>query len=578
MRSAAVGLALCMGACWGCGSDDSSPDTSPPDPATSVDLDVDTDRNGVVDAATDEDGEDAWTASRGAVFYANIDDEDGDELEDAKDSVVNGTADGADLARVVVRGTQAAPDGAAVSMSVSSPAQGRVRIFRRAGGNWTQAYETGASFSLPQADVAAGDVELGVEATQRLQPAWDGRVTLTLEIRDASGGLIGSDVVLLRCAPWLMSCNLWPMEELHVVNLDSDNALFRSTFADVCAQSGVTYREVPGAAYSYDQWLQDSSEDGGVLLPAAGGRRRIRSVLQCARWRPVDRWCRDTLWGPDFDFIARFSTNNASENYGGNLEISGPLPGKPWGRIIVGGGTSAPIGGGPPVTRRMVSTYRTFFDALAIQGPHLEVSTEWLAVGHVDEHTQIVPAAMSPRGWAIAFASPALARTLLLNVQASGGGNLPVFEGRGGYETTVNAILSNTALMTFNQEAQLRLNAIRSVYVSELGLADSEIVDLPVLYEDAGDGYAVAYNPAVVNLAVIPSSSGMATLVVPDPEGPDQPVDVWKAETTARLEALGVAVRYVDVFFSYHVLMGQAHCGVNWVRTPPAREWWGDMP
>jgi len=28
------------------------------------------------------------------------------------------------------------------------------------------------------------------------------------------------------------------------------------------------------------------------------------------------------------------------------------------------------------------------------------------------------------------------------------------------------------------------------------------------------------------------------------------------------------------VFMSYHELLGEAHCGSNFVRTPPADDWW----
>jgi protein-arginine deiminase len=580
-------LAACDRSSGGGGGSAAAP--APPPPAGPVvDLDADSDRDGTVDDG-DEPGEDPWTASAGAVFYHNLDDDNNDNLEDRSDTTLNGAADVLDLARILVR-QYPVPAGGSVAVSVTpAGAQNAVRIFRNGSGSWSSVYASGASFTLPAADVEAGDVELGIEARARVSASWDGFVTLTLEIRDGSNAPVGTDAVTLRCAPWIMPTNLWTVEQLQVVNVGSGNASFRTVLASAAASAGSAYVEVPGGSYSNDQWLQDSHEPGILYLPKAGmPRRRVESVLQCDRNRPVDRWCKDALFGPDYDFIGRFGSalTPTSLNYGGNLEAIPPhtAPGGasyPWGRILIGGGTSAPIGGGTPVTRRMDLAYREFWNALKAQGPFLEVSTEWLAVGHVDEHTQVVPAPALARGWAFAFASPALARTILEQVQAGGGGTRTVFAGRGSsWQTTVNAILGDSALMAYNAEVQQRLDAIRAFYRAQVGLTDAEIIDLPVLFEDAGSGRAVAYSPGVVNLVTLPAANGTTYLVVPDPEGPDFPAtDAWADETRRRLEALGTAsrpvvVQFADVWNTYHVLSGEAHCGINTRRTPPADDWW----
>ena len=584
MATAVALVALSLPGCKRGSSGDDGPPPAPPAPPPSltIDLDVDTNRDGTIQDTGDESGEDGWTSELGAVFYLNIDDDDGDSAEDHVDAAVNGAADALDLARIVIRQMPSAPSDATLTVNVAAAAQDRVRVFRNTGGTWSQVYAAGASFTVTAADAIAGDVELGIEARQRYSPSWDGRVTLVLEVRDAAGALLGTDTVLLRSAPWLMSSNLWTAEQVCVVNVGSNNAPFRTALSNVCSTAGVSYVPILGGTYSNDRWVQDSHETGAVYLSAAGvPRRRVDQVLQCARWREIDAWCRDVLWGPDFDLVARFSTNTSSLNYGGNLEVTGPMTSYPWGRILIGGGTSAPIGGGGQVTRRMVQAYRDYFTTLDLQGPWLEVSTEWLFVGHVDEHTMVVPAPANPRGWAILLASPDLARANLLAVQAGGGGSLNVFAGRSGWQTTVDAILADTALMAYNDEVQARLDAIRTLYENQLGLASSEIIDVPVLFEDSGLGGAAAYNPGVVNLVVIPSTNGTTYLVIPDPEGPDQTGDVWQAETTARIQALftasnPVSITYADVFFSYHVNFGEAHCGVNSVRTPPAEDWWDD--
>jgi protein-arginine deiminase len=371
---------------------------------------------------------------------------------------------------------------------------------------------------------------------------------------------------------------------MHVVSITSGidaNTAFRTTLSSVCSTAGVTYRVAAGSSYSYDRWIQDSSEPGIEYLPSTTGRRRIDNVLQCARNRPVDAWCISNLFDPDFDLIREFAASSTSMNYGGNLEIIPPhtvgATLRPWGRILVGGGTGTLIGGGS-VTRQFAIEYRQFFNALAYQGTStLEIHTEWLAVGHVDEVVQVVPAPATARGWKIALSSTTLAKSLITGLPSG----TPVFEGRTtyGWETTVGAILGDTALMTYNDGAQVKLDAIKTYLKTNCGLTDADFVELPVLYEDVGSLYAAAYNPGVVNFIVIPSTTGTIHIIVPDPEGPDAPTDVWADDVKTKLEALGtvanpIVVTFADVFYSYHDLLGEAHCGTNTVRTPPADDWW----
>lgn len=557
-------------------------------PAAAVDIDVDTDRNGTVDAS-DEAGEDAWSTTRGAIFYWNIDDDDNNNQFDHSDSAVNGAGDAQDLARVIIRQMASAPTGGTVTVNVTpAAAQTSIRIFHNDGGTWTSVYNSGASFTLPVAAIVAGDIELGIECNARLSPTWDGVVFLTLEVRDGAGTLLGSDQVRLRCAPPIMVNNLWRAERYYIVSITSgtsNNTAARSVIQGLCNSNGITYAEVPGASYSSDRWLQDASEPMVVQLPSTSGVRRVDSVLQLARYRPVDAWCQNILWDPNFDFIQRFASSSGSHNYGGNLEVCPPFNNAtgnyPWGRIVVGGGLTTLIGTTTTNNESMDNLYKQFFTACGLQGPAVEIDSSWLAVGHVDEFMCFVPAPNTARGWAVALASPTLGRQILLNVQAAGGGSLPVFAGRttNGWATTVNAILSNTTITNFNAGAQTKIDNIKQQMMTQLGLTAADFIEVPVMFENVGSNYAAAYNPGVANLVVMPTASGKVLLVVPDPEGPDQPTDVWQTATRTALEALGTAgqpneVTFVDVFYSYHDLLGEIHCGSQNVRTPPTTPWW----
>lgn len=556
-----------------------------------VDIDADANRDGTVSTGADDDtNESVWATTQGAVFYYNLDDDDNNNTVDHADTTSSGN-DLLDLARVFVRQMSGAAGGT-VTVLVSATAQNRIRIFRNSGGTWTSVYSTGASFTLPAADVAAGDVELGIEARDRMSATWNGHCTLTLEIRNSGGTLLGSDAVILRVAPPLMATNLWRATQYHVVNIPTTygtthNEAMRTAMQNICTAGGFQYREAAGSSYNYDRWLQDSSEPGVIQLPTTGSPRRVvNQVMQLARWREVDQWCRTTLLDPDFDFFERFSSNTNSHNYGGNFEVVPPYAGKPYGKVAFGGGTGYLLGTTTTVTNQMTQVYKDFFDAAAIQGPHLQYTSEWLAVGHIDEFSMFVPAPNTARGWVCLMASPTVAIQILQNVQAAGGGANAVMAGRSGYATTVNGILNDSALMTLQSQAQARIDTARNQIKAATNMTDADFIHVPQLFEYhynqfGQNTYAVAaYNPGSINMMVLPSANGTTYFAIPDPEGPDLGgVDQFQADITAKLQALTNGtnpfnITYVDVFWSYHNLLGELHCGSNSVRTPPNDDWW----
>lgn len=544
-----------------------------------ADIDADSNRDGSITAA-DDANEQTWNATQGAVFYFNQDDDDNNNSEDYADANSSGN-DTQDLAPIILRQVSSPPAGGSAVISVSTAAQGRIRIFRNNGGTWTSVYSAGASFTIPLADLAAGDVQLGIEARDRMQVSWDGRVTLTFEIRNSGGSAVSTDAVIFRCAPPIFATNLWPATQLHIVDIGSTNQTFRTQVQAMATAAGVTYVSIPGSSYSSDRWIQDSSEPAVIQLPSPTGPRRvINNVVQLARWRPVDAWSENVLWGPDFDFFRRFTTNQSGHNYGGNLEVVPPHPGKPYGKIMYGGGSGVLVGTSTTVTDNMHVSYREFFDACALQGPGFNITSEWLWVGHVDEFSMFIPAPNTARGFVCVMASPTRAMNILQTMYNAGQGSTVVFAGRGSHQTTVTALWTNNALMQLNQETQLRIDQARNQIKSATGLTDADFVHIPCLFENAGGNYLIALNPGSVNMITLPSTNGTIYLGMPDPEGPDiGGVDQFQQDILNQLGPYDTTanpydIRFLDVFYSYHVAAGEAHCGSNTVRTPPNDDWW----
>lgn len=567
----------------GGGSGGSGPlEPLPTSPA--AELGVDADRDGeVTDAIDDRDHRNVWNTTHGAVFYHNIDDDYGDGQEDVHNSSKAGS-DLADLARFIVRRLGDMPKKGSAKISLNAEARGRVFVYENVAGNWVRVYNSGESFGIALSKLQTGDIEFAVEGRERLSPDWDGYLTLTLEIRVSDGRLWTRDTATMRQAPPLFATNLWETRELHVVNVPGNSA-FRNELVSICNDGGILLRQVPGGSYANDRWLQDSSEPGVTIVPSTTAPRRVNDyVYQAFRNRPVDMWSRDALLGPDWDFQARFGSQGSSLNYGGNIEVIPPHAGYPWGRMLIGGGNGNLIGTTTSAAEFMDNANRQFFDANPLQGPHVQATTEWLAVGHIDEYTMFVPAPSTARGYVCLIASPVRAWNQLVAMNNAGQGATLVFEGRtaGGWETTVGAIVGNGTLATYQQQVQARIDQGRDEIKAATGLTDADFIELPVLFENVVAGYMAALNPGVVNLICVPAPNGTTYFAVPDPEGPkDGGVDIWRQDVLDQLNPLATAgspfdIRFVDVFYSYHDLLGEAHCGTNTARIPPSNEEWWD--
>ena len=114
---------------------------------------------------------------------------------------------------------------------------------------------------------------------------------------------------------------------------------------------------------------------------------------------------------------------------------------------------------------------------------------------------------------------------------------------------------------------------VREELMAEMELTEEDILEVPVMYEPhyyGGTDYGAALSPGMQNLIVAGS-----TLFIPDPEGPEvNGKDVWQEAASTALAPTGLQIEYVDVFNSYHLLGGEAHCGSNVQRTPFEAEWW----
>lgn len=583
-----------------------------------VHIHVDANRDGVID---DAPAGNIWTkgeTGRGAIICVNNDNDDGKAGEglnktDNADTTINGAADLREIAPLDLRKVSDLPlDGARVILSVATTPLDYSRYIRIFDGRSPGSAEiigtgTGAEKAFTEGDFSAGRIELGMEALRYPTRAvgggtvdFDGRIMLLLRVEGSDGTVIYSETVPVRVAPWIVFNHTHITETVYVAEMNDgriyDNAFFISELRKVV---GGKLQVVPAGEANSDRWAQDIMEMGFSNWP---GDQDLTTVIRTPTSRVGrlggERFARypgRVLLGPDFGYYeSNAPINNSSLDSFGNLECSPPIPGYPFGRVVYGD----PSGRGPHMP--MMAEMRALLDGQNIQSP-IKLDTGWLSVGHVDEYMSFIPDASGTHGFKIAFASPARAVEI---VRASFGAKL--FQGIRGNDGTVipietipdamgsgtdhplseykpyataAQILSYADFLQLQHEIQGILNSQRMVLKSELDLVDSDFIDLPILFKSERPDTlteCVALTAGAVNMLVVTHSPGDIDLVIPKPFGPVVG-GVCMFETAIRATFApnrAVTPHFVDCFLTYHILMGEIHCGTNSKRKPPKENWW----
>ncbi|MFP2924234.1 protein-arginine deiminase family protein [Pyxidicoccus sp. 3LG] len=571
-----------------------------------VDLRADVNRDGVVDleGLGDEEGEDSWTAERGAIFLANIDDDESvcdftlspqvlsdDALancHDALDTKVNGDRDLADLARLRTAPWPDAPDYAVGSITVSGAAAGKVRLFKKLGSRYFS-LEGPARLTLNATELQRG-VEVAIEANDivRDPTEWNGYVDVVFTITRAGSDESASefrDTVRLRVAPVVMFHHLTPARHVYVSRIpyELETTRFRQDLASVLEQD--TERNVQLFEFGVeDLWTQDYFEPAYMAMPAANGRQHVIQVNYrgahvystdpAAPLRPAGRivfWLRGLDMAAVQQYQPGMSRDSQTLNSFGNTEVIPPYEKDgvryPLGRLLRGRGpdTRPDYQPDPSFTRML--------EAQAVQPP-VYVDTSWLDVSHVDETFSFLPA-NTPRGWIALVADPALARRMLLDAKERGLGTTKLFTGLSWQlerpaEQSINQVLNNPSVMDGSALAALEIDTQLSILKEETGLTDAEIIRVPFLFHEVPGGL-IAFQPAMLNLL----SVSPTLVIAPDPHGPlIDGKDPFKAAFEASLGAYGIRVHWSKAWSPYHIGGGQVHCATNSARVIPDVKWW----
>ncbi|XP_078580861.1 protein-arginine deiminase type-2-like isoform X2 [Branchiostoma floridae x Branchiostoma japonicum] len=380
--------------------------------------------------------------------------------------------------------------------------------------------------------------EFAVEGLHYPDTMFDGQVSITLTLQRGRGSPIYEDTVVFQVAPWIMTPNTLPPLEAFVCEMEGgENLSFIQELQEVTSAASVPLVIVPQVVNRGDRWMQ----------------------------------------GKDFGYVTRFSRTeepNSLDSFG-NLEVSPPVTanGKkyPLGRILIG--STSPTN---QYGRRMMKVVRSFLKAQRVQSP-VELYSDWLAVGHIDEFMTFIPA-RGGKGFRLLLASPDACYAYLGWLQSQGHGNVPLFEGKERYgfpaAVTVDQLLQDSKLREENQVFQDDIDWNRDKLKRELGLTEGDIIDIPALFKDEEGRGAGPFFPDMVNMIVLGRHLG-----IPKPFGPI--VDgacAFESYVKSLLQPLGLSCNFIDDWSSYHLMMGEVHCGTNTLRKPFNYKWWHVEP
>jgi protein-arginine deiminase len=412
----------------------------------------------------------------------------------------------------------------------------------------------GATYTLAGAD-AGHELRIAVG---------DFRATATLLARHLAADQteIATLPVPIMGAPLITGHHLLAAERVWAVQASKNGQMLDTLQATLGARFTVVNNP--------DVWIQDELEWATATAPAM----RLDIAMDSIRDRELDAWVKAQK-APDVQPMTWGVHGTATtEDKFGNLEATPPHTSKgvsyPFGRIYYG--ANSVIGPNEILT--------TFLAAQAIQAP-IEIDTGWLCIGHVDELMTFIPDPSSSKGFKLLLADVDAAYAVLASMSAST--SLPLYASAHGY-ATVGAILADGALKALNEDVQQDyLDPIRAQLAAELELEDGDIVAIPSLWERIpGCPYSSDYLevaaliPGLLNLTVVNVAAEPLRVYVADPflrsDLGDQAVDPMIAAFRAAVPS-DYELYFVDDWYTYHVNLGEVHCGTNVMRTP-GPEWW----
>lgn len=424
---------------------------------------------------------------------------------------------------------------------------------------------------------------------------FDGIITLKLKLKNDQD-VIAEDHVVIRVAPWLMMPNTQEVKKVHILRINSgtkdEQAKSEKFIKKLQNILGDKLVVADSSNFNGDRWLQDEF----VIGYCQGVNRVMPVVCDGPRDRGLDKYPQVNLLKEDFGHVSIAGNKQSTLDSFGNLEVSPPVKGYPFGRIIIGANPKEGFGHSP---RQIAHQMKGFLHAQKIQSP-VEIFSDWLAVGHVDEIINFVPShAPSGKNFKMLIASSKKAIDILSYVYFSEAYRffyLPFGHKKQKSEEVLKKWLHD--YWETNHRIQGCLDWNRHLLKKELGLDENDIIDVPVIFKERkSDGRALPLLPNMVNQLVITEQTSGNKLnsfsIAPKSYGPvktsangltldHDPNNIQyllEDQLKRELETIGHTIHFVDDVDLYFKRGGDIHCATNVERKYfENKKWWKYKP
>jgi protein-arginine deiminase len=476
-------------------------------------------RDGILDARDDSAARSAdgqfSLRNGGAFFLANVDDDDRDGKSDGSDRVVNGAMDEDDLARFeIILSPELQKGVQSVRVDVTQ-GYGFIHLFA--------VNEKGFQFFDPVDDVlpAASKLSMALEGWRFAGKDWDGLVNLNVTAVAQNGAEVASQQVEFHVAPWIALPESARTRSVYVAGGAYPNESFFQGLRTVADSVGVQVVQRVTTKWQ-EMWLQDTFEMGYTTLPRMPP---MHVVLNSARGIGIDTFG-PWLLAPNLGVVQiakprAMGGGDAWADWTGNLSVTHPAPGYPFGRVYYGKNLQT----GASFHPEMIA----FIDAQKVQSPFW-LDTSFLYIKHVDEIVSFVPGGTG-QGYML-VASPMEARRYL---------NLNVNEFA--YDAADASDVAIENIMTAN------INRMKAA----IGIADRRIMRMPVIF---GDGHSLWSNPVnslFLNGTVVAGNTRMPAVI--------------QGAVRSKFQSMSAKVFFVDDAM-YQNNQGNVHCATNTRRIP----------
>ncbi|XP_053754884.1 protein-arginine deiminase type-6 [Panthera pardus] len=403
--------------------------------------------------------------------------------------------------------------------------------------------------------------------------------------------LVYKDTVVFRVAPCVfIPSTQMPLEVYLCRELQVEG--FVNTMMELSEKSNSQVASVYEDPNRLGRWLQDEMAFCYTQAP----HKTLSFVLDTPRALTLEDFPMKYSLSPGVGYVIQCTQDHrvASMDSIGNLMVSPPVKvgGKeyPLGRILIGSCFYPSKEG-----RDMSKALRDFLYAQRVQAP-VELFSDWLMVGHIDEFMCFIPTqdkSEGEKGFRLLLASPSSCYRLFEEKQREGYGDVTLFEevrgdqllSSGREANTIHQLLADENMRKQNEYVEKCINLNRDIVKKELGLAERDIIDIPQLFcleqltnvpsdQQTGKFYARPYFPDLLQMMVMGKNLG-----IPKPFGPQiKGTCCLEKKICQLLEPLGFQCTFIDDFDCYLTEVGDFCACANIRRVPFAFKWWRMVP